>query len=273
MELYKIRIFTFFLFTTLIFSGCKRNKLIYSSELDQEKSYKVILMCGQSNMVGLGDINYLNSNVLPNNITYFNFGYDTALKLFDKHFGPEIGISRILHEKLPNEEFLLIKYAVGGSSVTDWLTSEIDNSFKSDRNRQFPGLYNNMKKKVAEITNGYETETLAFIWIQGEEDSKYKALGKSYEKNLLNLINKLRKDFNNDLPIVFTENHLKSLKYPAIEDVKKSQYSINNKIENTYLILTSSIEKKSDDVHYSSKGLLKLGENIGNKLIEIIENK
>ena len=110
--------------------------------------------------------------------------------------------------------------------------------------------------------------------MQGEEDSSYIGLGKDYKRNFMNLINSLRQDFNNNkLPIIYGDINLPVQKYPAVNHVKKAQYSILHEIDNTYLIKTGDLEKEDDQLHFSSNGLLVLGKRFGNILIDSIMNK
>lgn len=270
----KIYLFNIILVLSLV--SCKNDnlRLEYSNELTQEKKYKLILLAGQSNMVGLGNIESLKSNKLPMEIVYFNFGTDTKLNIMNNTFGPEVGIARVLHEKYPNQNYIIIKYAVGGSSITDWSSNINDVIKEVGRNKRFPELYSKLLSRIDSITNNYDTKLIAFLWMQGEEDSKYLGLGENYYTNYLNLINSLRKDLKQkDLPIIYGEINLPIKKYPAVDYVKKAQNLVNNNIDNTYLIKTNGIEKAKDEVHFSSKGYLILGEKFGNKIVQIIENQ
>jgi hypothetical protein len=277
LKIYPIKfIYIFTLVLVVLASSCKPDtfRLDYSNKLIKEKEYKLILLCGQSNMVGLGEIEQLSSAKLPENIVYFNFGTNTKLKILNNTFGPEVGISKALHKKFPDQDFIIIKFAVGGSSIIDW--SPINNQTKAEvnRKRQFNGLYNELLLKVKDITDGYQTELIAFLWMQGEEDSAYLGLGKDYKRNFVNLINSIRQDFNtNRLPVIFGDINLPVQKFPGVNHVKNAQYSIPQEIDNTYLIKTSDLEKDDDQVHFSSNGLLTLGERFGNVLIDSTLNR
>ena len=277
LKIYPIKfIYIYSLVLVVLASSCKPDtfRLDYSNNLIKEKEYKLILLCGQSNMVGLGKIEQLSSVKLPENIVYFNFGTNTNLKILNNTFGPEVGISRALHIKFPDQDFIIIKFAIGGSSITDWAPNNNYTWVEASRKRQFNGLYNELLSKVKNITDGYHTELIAFLWMQGEEDSSYIGLGKDYKRNFMNLINSLRQDFNNNkLPIIYGDINLPVQKYPAVNHVKKAQYSILHEIDNTYLIKTGDLEKEDDQLHFSSNGLLVLGKRFGNILIDSIMNK
>ncbi len=92
--------------------GCKTSAptLRYSSNPKKNITYHVILMGGQSNMVGQGRITDLEEAKLPRQVKYFNFGRSASLKQHTDTFGPEVGIARVLSQEFPDEHFLLIKY-------------------------------------------------------------------------------------------------------------------------------------------------------------------
>ena len=99
-------------------------------------------------------------------------------------------------------------------------------------------------------------------------------LGEYYGNNFSNLIHSLRNDLDKkELPIIYGDINLPITNFPAVDYVKKAQDSVNIYINNTFLIKTNNIEKASDKVHFSSKGYLILGEEFGNKLIQVIENQ
>jgi hypothetical protein len=65
---------------------------------------------------------------------------------------------------------------------------------------QYDGDIARAKKVLAELDKYYpgatEYEVAGFFWWQGDRDSRSAALSSRYEKNLVHLINQLRKDFN-----------------------------------------------------------------------------
>ena len=62
-----------FLIVMVFFSQWGSAQLNYSVATVRGEKYKVILMAGQSNMVGVGKISELENKNLPENIRYFDF--------------------------------------------------------------------------------------------------------------------------------------------------------------------------------------------------------
>lgn len=243
--------------------------LEYSKTLIAEKDYHVILFAGQSNMVGLGEIKVLDDRGLADNITYYNFGMDTNLKTLHTTFGPEVGVSRILSEQFPELNFVLIKYAVGGSSIEDWLPK---GETKQNKDLKFGNLYENLLDTVAGITKNYNTKIIAFLWMQGETDARqHISNSQNYENNFTKFIGSIRKDLGNDqLPFIYGKVNSPREDGNGIDFIRLAQENIDAKVPNAFLINTDDLPKFKDSLHYSSDGLLCLGDRFGNKIIEII---
>lgn len=257
----------------ILLTSCDFNKqkLIYNKELDSNKKYQVILMAGQSNMVGLGKVKHLTNFNLPDNISLFDYSTDTDLKELPYNFGPEVGLARRLNKEFPDTNFILIKYAIGGSSINEWL-STVESKIK--RPTDFGNIYGKFLEFSNTITKNYNTTNLAFLWMQGETDTAYNSTAKTYDTNLKLLISNVRNDFNDpNLPVLIGEINPKSEQYKYVQIVQNAQHRISESLPNTYLIETKTLEKSKDSVHYTSLGLLKLGDNFGDILSKLIKQK
>ena len=259
--------------TLLLFTSCDFNqqKLIYNQELDHSKEYQVILMAGQSNMVGLGEIKELNNFNLPENISLFDYSADTDLHQLPYNFGPEVGLARRLNKEFPDTNFILIKYAIGGSSINEWLPTV---ESKIERPTDFGNIYGKFLEFSNTTLKNHNTTNLAFLWMQGETDTASNSTAKPYGTHLKLLIRNIRRDFNDpNLPVLIGEINPKSEQYKYVQTVQNAQHRINESVPNTYLIKTNTLEKFRDSVHYSSLGLLKLGDDFGNTISKIITQK
>ena len=259
--------------TLLLFTSCDFNqqKLIYNQELDHSKEYQVILMAGQSNMVGLGEVKELNNFNLPENISLFDYSADTDLQQLPYNFGPEVGLARRLNKEFPDTNFILIKYAIGGSSINEWLPT-IESKIK--RPTDFGNIYGKFLEFSNTTLKNHNTTNLAFLWMQGETDTASNSTAKPYGTHLKLLIRNTRRDFNDaNLPVLIGEINPKSEQYKYVQTVQNAQHRINESVPNTYLIKTNTLEKFRDSVHYSSLGLLKLGDDFGNTINKIITQK
>ena len=102
------------------------------------KKAKIIVLSGQSNAVGVGHVKCLPRSFSEEKIAEYLNGYDNIKISFYSHdkksdgftrtgknctevrkdtLGPEIGMAEYLNEKFPDEEFFIVKFAVGGASL------------------------------------------------------------------------------------------------------------------------------------------------------------
>jgi hypothetical protein len=257
------------LITLLISCDFNKSKLTYNKILDSNKEYIVVLMAGQSNMIGLGDVKDLDNPNLPTNISYFNYSADSQLKELPYNFGPEVGIAKRLNTEFPQLNFIFIKYAIGDSSINEWLPNV---ESKITRHVDFGDIYGEFLKMTDSITAKYKTQNLAFLWMQGETDAKFKNTSKTYESNFRKLIENIRKDFDDsNLPILFGKVNTNRDDFKYVSNIQRAQRNIEKSTPNTYLIDTNTIEKQKDSLHYSSLGLLNLGKDYGDILRTIIK--
>ena len=256
--------------------GCKTSAptLRYSSKPEKNKTYHVILMGGQSNMVGQGNISDLEKTKLPRKIEYFNFGRSASLLQHSDKFGPEVGIAWVLSEQFPNQRFLLIKYAIGGASLLDWAPDYDAEKAEITGNARFGNMYADLLKVTDSICSGFDTKLTALLWMQGERDARIPEAGKEYEQNFKAFIEAIRQDTQTpELPIIFGSVNPSEARYPAVATVREAQQQIDQQLPQTILIDTDSLEKWDDDVHYSSAGILELGYLFGEALADVLNEQ
>jgi len=238
------------------------------------ETHYVILMGGQSNMVGQGDLNDIGNYSLPDNIKYYDYGMAPGFK---KHpsdkFGPEMGLAQVLSSRYPDKSFILIKYAIGGSSMLNWSTDY--DPLKAEltgKAELFGSMYKAFNDKVDSILQDVKHKKVALLWMQGERDARVPEAAVEYYVNFKDLIESIRIDVkNSDLPVIFGKINSPVELYPALEIVRDAQEKIVNSVSNTFLIDTDDLEKWDDQIHYSSKGQVALGKRFGEQIVLILE--
>jgi hypothetical protein len=81
----------------------------------------VLLLAGQSNMVGQGQVAELSAEmkVMPEKVSLLVNG--RAVTPFPQgNFGPEVGIAKAMAKHFPGRAIVLFKFAVGGTSQLAW---------------------------------------------------------------------------------------------------------------------------------------------------------
>lgn len=267
----QLRFLVIALSTSLLLSCSSTPKVKYADRVLDQLEYDVILMGGQSNMVGQGKLIDLESMTFPN-ITLLDFSANPNLTPPQGNFGPEVGLSMELSKNYPNRRFLLIKYAIGGASLLDWSPNYDPQEAEITGHPEFGNMYKRLIMLTDSLTNGHNVRFRALLWMQGERDARIPAAGVEYYQNFASLVNSIRKDLNSpDLPVIFGKVNPPPDRYPALDTVVRAQIRITQELPNTYLIDTDDLEKWEDDLHYSSSGLINLGVKFGKKLTEHIE--
>lgn len=259
--------------TILLLSCSSTPKVKYADGVSDQLEYDVILMGGQSNMVGQGKLIDLEPMSFPNS-TFFDFSTNPNLTPPKGNFGPEVGLSMVLRKNYPNRRFLLIKYAIGGASLLDWSPNYDAQKAEITGHPEFGNMYKRLITLTDSLTKGHNVKFRALLWMQGERDARIPEAGMHYHNNFELLINSIRKDLKSpDLPVIFGKVNPPPDRYPALDTVVRAQMRITQELPNTYLIDTDDLEKWDDDLHYSSNGQINLGIKFGEKLTEQIEGE
>ncbi len=125
------------------------------------------------------------------------------------HFGPELGIGRVLGERF-EEPVLLVKTAWGGKSLAkDFLPPSADGDtgpFYSQMVAEFRDALANLTQDHPQLAK-HEPRLCGVVWFQGWNDACDQAATKVYGRNLALLIADLRTEFDDaQLPFVAGES-------------------------------------------------------------------
>ncbi|WP_071585713.1 sialate O-acetylesterase [Ochrovirga pacifica] len=274
----------------------------------QKKEVQVVLLAGQSNMAGHGNFDALDEKALdrvkkagirvklatrepqkkePVPLTWYNGGSNKKYN-FKKHFGPELFSGVVLSETYPEDDFLLIKTAVGGTSLygawnPNW-TQEKAKIAERGAARQSMQLYQkhikNIKSNLAVLeSKGIPYKIVGVLWMQGEADTNNELKATAYQQNLENLIAAYRKEFGIEkLPFVIGQINIPPRKFkqgPTLVRKAMEQVVADNK--NVALVKTSTdvswtdYPKHSDDTHYNTEGQKRLGVAFAKALCSILK--
>lgn len=227
----------------------------------------LFLMAGQSNMQGFkGDAAFYphDPQGLDKDILFYwvnpgsgsSGGKWTKMQpqggLFPKgHFGPEVTFARELEKAGYNPA--IFKFSLGGTSLAlDWRAPGQE------------GLYDEMVSELYKAIallekEGYTVNVRAFVWIQGETDSKSKSFAKWYAPRFRLLINDLKNNVlkNNKLPVILGIDE----QYPSIKDNPEVlEHHKSFAKNNAFAAFTSMIGlEKADSTHLTPEGLEKHG--------------
>ncbi|MDW5288093.1 sialate O-acetylesterase [Formosa sp. PL04] len=267
----------------------------------QHKDVWVVLLSGQSNMVGYGNYEDLDNSVKkrikkvakrvflstsekePKPLSYYI--YEGEKFNFNAHFGPELCIGLTLAEAYPNQEFLLIKKAVGGTSLygawsTNWTAEKADFSERGVRKEQklFQAHLQLIDFNLKRLTSERKPYKIyGLVWMQGESDTNKEITASAYKTNLENLITGYRNYLNLEkMPVVIGQvNPLPRKFKEGPEIVRNAMVEVANSDATIEIVKTSTeidwkdFPKHADNLHYNTEGQKRLGTSFSEKLIEL----
>lgn len=288
------------LFFSFLLASCSADNVAQVST-GSANNVKVILMAGQSNMGGAGDFDALPAKIkerlqlIQSRVMYSNNGslakplagtyssYQLKRRGFSNTFGPELLAGITLAEGSPKSEFLLIKTAMGGTTLfgawnPNWNAENSALVEKGEKKRNiklFQQHIDNIKRNLEQLERRGKTyEIVGMFWMQGENDAARKVAAISYESNLNALISGVRTNLNlPKMPFVIGQINSTYGKFkPGPTLVRQAMNNVAEKDNNVTIIETSTdsqwldYPKHSDNVHYNTVGLSRLGKAFANEL-------
>lgn len=193
-----------------------------------------------------------------------------------------------LIENAIQEDFYVVKWAVGGTSIaypndttkgrywsadTDWLknTTSTQNGGKSLLLSFTEAIDSAIDQTLSKIEQGYHID--AFLWHQGKSDSKYNG---DYYKELKDVINHVRNHLTQktgtnylNLPFVFGTVPRANRQYSP--KVEAAMLKIAEEDPNAYLIDMSEGELQTDHTHFNEVSAEYLGREVFKVLDKILD--
>jgi hypothetical protein len=167
---------------------------------ESDPTLHVFLAAGQSNMVSV----YGQSGTLPEKYvtgtdqlqmwdqgSWKRLGLSTENGNRVRRYGPELGFAWTLHAACPESNIGIIKYAVGGTSITTWV----------------PGGENSavlVANVAAALQAGTDITFEGFLYKQGGGDSRNRTLADAWGENFLSIVDTTRSAgvIGDDLPFL-----------------------------------------------------------------------
>ena len=189
------------------------------------------------------------------------------------HFGIEIGIADYLNTYYPDNQYCLVKKAVGGTTLGKFWTPS------SDTGEYIKQLINGINITIQQYERlGYIVKVDAFCFMQGEEESASGELT-NYYNDTLNMINYFRENFKSygDNIRYIDGGVYHSERFPYGNPVNQIKKSVADTDTNNYYIDTIAMgltknnleESGIDDIfHYDSLSMLRLGWAFGEDIVD-----
>lgn len=230
-----------------------------------EKPLKVVVCAGQSNMLGKRstvaelpkELQGVQKNLL---INIESDGWEPLVpgktygKFNPKGFGAEVSFAAALSAAL-NEPIGIIKHSQAGTTLGQWWKN------------------GNPYKRLAEVVKKAKAtkkiEIIAMLWMQGESDSKDQAMAESYKAKLEDLIQRCRDDFESpNMIFIAGRVNPQAERFAYTDVVRKAQETCSS--ANYAYIDCDSLPKVDDNVHYTTAGIVEMGQRFCNKLLTLL---
>ena len=195
---------------------------------------------------------------------------------------PSVNFSSTLEHEFGTDNVVVVKDAHNGESISAWIENR-----KPKREADLldsEGLYTRLISKVNAAMENKSIQTATLVWMQGAADSRRLTRAKMYLSNFRSLVDQLSEDLKQD-NINFVIGRISDFgiednKYPYWNTVRESQTKLAQMDERGSWIntddLNDGVNKRGllieNDLHYSVKGYIILGQRFADAAIELIKN-
>jgi hypothetical protein len=229
----------------------------------------VIVMAGQSNMVGAGNVDVLPEHLQPwaeplpaipyrqwlNGSEYGPVGWTDHLRPRGVLIGPEMSFGHRIAAARPNESVAILKMAYNGTSLGCAWNPE------ACGHHLYETLVVIIEDWMEDLeSTGVDCRFAGMVWVQGESDSAAVWAANSYFYNLLEFVRNLRIDTHRaTLPFVLVRVHPRASAYqygPQVRAAMQDVAAIDTAIDSVGI---SDLALKSDNVHLTGESMVRVG--------------
>ncbi len=239
----------------------------------QKPSIKVVLMGGQSNMVGFAEPATLPSGYTAEipQVTIKSSG-EPAIQFdwtnlrsnegFGGNYGPEVALGRDIVAAFGTTKIGLIKWAWGGHVLArDFRPPSSGGTLGPD----YSSTISFMTATLNELKVNYDVEVLGYCWMQGESDGTDLTWSNAYEVNLTNYIKDLRTALGlPNMPFVIGMIDI-STNWPYNSIIRQAEINVANKVP--YVGIFDTHGFPTNGAHYQGQGMIDLGHRFADGIL------
>lgn len=229
----------------------------------------VLILAGQSNMVGLGvnaDLSaadagpvsqahiYYNGSIHPNPNALHWTGLAPGFGVLADRFGPELGFGQRLRELWPSRTLAIIKVAEGGTAIDRWAAGSGD---------LYQLLVDEVQRQMTDLRAEWRPQIAGFVWMQGESDGIDARNAAAYGARLRALIERLRTDIGVPLLPVTAGLIYEQELWPYASTVRSQTSQLAAELGPMNVVETNDLATHAaDPAHYDSPSTLALGRRL-----------
>jgi hypothetical protein len=204
-----------------------------------------------------------------------NAGF-TGLNITTGH-GVELTLGRELAGKL-SDDVAILKFAWNGTQLAS--TSGLFDWNVSSQGEYFDSLVAETRTALSRLQSDLGTSgTVAgLFWLQGEADA-YAGTAQLYEQNLQALVDSVRDEWGENLPVVIAQSHKGGINWkhpvvprivePYLSQVRDAQQSVAARSPFARTVDVDDIPLTSDSLHFDSAGLQLAGQRLADAYFAI----
>jgi len=203
----------------------------------------------------------------PENVSVVE--YKTRSRFAEPWFGPEVTFAHEIAKTWTEERILIIKFAVGSSSLLAWSPDWTKRKAKITNNEDVGPLYDKLIRFIEAVTIEINVKFLGIMWMQGERDAKFENSALNYAINFEKFISKIRSDlYSPQLPFIYGQINPPAEQFHFVHIVREAQAQIEHQVSGMKMIKTDDLSKLEDGLHYNACGLIKLGKRFAKAFLQ-----
>ncbi|MEM7699049.1 MAG: sialate O-acetylesterase [Verrucomicrobiota bacterium] len=243
-----------------------------TAPISEAGTFRVYLLMGQSNMVGLGRARDLPAEWRePHPRVRVWANEEWQFMKPSRSFGPEVAFTRELVEAFPEDTIGVIKIAVSGTGLAAWSPNYDPKLAKLTADSIKGSLYGDLLNAVEGARASSDFVWGGLLWKQGGKDARRSDLSDTYGVRFQRMVGRLRLDLDEpSLPIYvltyFDEAGIEENRR-AIERIRPDsiplfqfQAQVDEFIPNCWPVFHGQLPTVIDQVHFNSEGQIKLGK-------------
>jgi hypothetical protein len=187
-----------------------------------------------------------------------NNQWDRSLTEKSCSWGPEAEFARCFRQAQPNRGLYVVNRAVGGTSLAKTEGGSPDWSPESKGE-----LFDLLGKDVADAQATLKAQgvrfEMAFLWVQGENDSLSEPLAKAYQVNLAALFVAVRSRIGDAKTAILCNKLDDAPRWTFYELVREAEQNVIANLPQAALVETRDLPLQGDQMHFSADGQVLLG--------------
>ncbi len=255
-----------------------------TSSADQEAAgdpIKVLILLGQSNMVGFGQADEFPAEMATpseNRLILTDDGW-VPLEPGSRN-GPEISLAYELSDAWPDETIGIIKVAVGGTGIRAFIPDWSEELANLTGDGHKGSLYAQAKARIDQAMAISDVEFIGVVWKQGGSDSWSAETAEGYLGYLTSIIEALRQDTHSPTLPLFISTYYDAedllLEFDAFGDAAKGREALfdilmahnlaQDEIPYTMTVATGMLPLTPDGIHFNTEGQILQGQMLADAI-------